>query len=783
MTDTGIGASVRRTEDQRFLTGSGHYTDDFDRPGQAFVHLIRSPHPHAKIARVDTQAAQAAPGVVGIVTGADLAADGVGGVPCGFAPDGKQNAPPRPILATDRVRFVGEAVVAVIANSLDLAKDAADKVVIDYEPLPVVVTATDAAGDAAPLLHDEAPANICTDWQLGDKAATDAAFAGAAHVTTLKLVNNRKTAVAIEPRAALGDYDRARDELTLHTSSQIPHITRLLIAAFILGVPEAKLRVVAPDVGGGFGSKISQYPEEALVVWAARRFGRPVKWTAERSESMISDTHGRDHVTTAQLALDDAGKMIGLRVDTTANLGAYLSTFGALSCTYLYGVVLSGLYAIGAIHCAVRAVFTNTVPIDAERGAGRPEATFLVERLVDMAARELGIEPAKLRRRNLIQPDAFPYQTPVVVAYDSGDYPKLLEAGLKHADHAGFAARREQSRARGMLRGIGISAYVEACGLAPSAVAGAIGASVGLYETAELRFSLTGSVQVMAGTMAQGQGHQTTYAQIVSSRLGIPLERIEVSEGDTDRVQWGHGTYGSRSLAVGGSAVAIACDRVIEKARVLAAHMLEAAEDDVTFGDGKFTIAGTDREKTLDEVVMAAGLAHNVPAGFEPGLDQRSSYDPTNFTFPAGCHVCEVEIDPETGKTTIVKFTAVDDFGELVNPMIVEGQVHGGIAHGVGQALLEEIVYDTSGQPLSGSLMDYMIPRADDLPSFAVDYQVTPCPHNPLGVKGCGEAGAIAAPAAVINAVADALDVDHIDMPATPQRVWQALQHAPQAAE
>ncbi|HSR72326.1 MAG TPA: molybdopterin cofactor-binding domain-containing protein, partial [Kiloniellales bacterium] len=559
------------------------------------------------------------------------------------------------------------------------------------------------------------------------------------------------------------------DSYTLYTTSQNPHITRLLLAAFVMQIPEQKLRVVSPDVGGGFGSKIPHYPEEALVTWAARKVGRPVKWTADRSESFLTDAHGRDHVTRAELALDQDGKFLALRVHTTANIGAYLSTFGALSTTYLYAPVLSGQYTIGAIHCGVTIVFTNTAPIDAERGAGRPEATYLLERVVEKAARELGIDPVELRRKNFIPPDAFPYQTPVVLAYDSGDYGASLDEALKLADVAGFAARKAEAENRGKLRGIGYSTYIEACGVAPSNIAGAIGAGVGLYESAEIRFGITGTATVLTGTHAHGQGHETTFAQLVADRLGLPIENVDVVHGDTGRVQWGHGTYGSRSLAVGGSAIALACDKAIEKGKKVAAHLLEASEADIEFKDGNFTVSGTDKSKSFAEIVAAAMVPHNFPLDeMEPGLDQRYFYDPKNFTFPAGCHICEVEVDPDTGSIEVVNWTAVDDFGRIINPMIVEGQVHGGIAHGVGQAMLENCVYDSeSGQLVTGSYMDYCLPRADNVPAFKLGFTETACVHNPLGVKGCGEAGAIAAPPALINAVTDALGIQDMDMPAT----------------
>ncbi len=779
----GIGAPVRRKEDFRFITGAGRYTDDISQVGQAHACFLRSEHGHARIRSIDTEAARAMPGVLAVLTGEDVAADGLGPIPCGFAPDGKQNAPPRPALARERVRFVGDLVAMVVAERPEQARDAAEAILADYEPLPVCVDPARARDADAPLLHEEAPLNTCVEWQIGNADETGAAFARAAHVTRLELINNRKIPNAIEPRCSLAEHDRGTDSFTLYTTSQNPHLTRLLLAGFVLRIPEQKLRIVSPDVGGGFGSKIPHYPEEALVTWAARKLGRPVKWTAERTESFLSDAHGRDHVTTAELALDRDGHFLGLRVDTIANLGAYLSTFGALSATYLYATLLSGQYRIPGVHGRVTGVFTNTAPIDAERGAGRPEATYVVERLVDQAARELGLDRAELRRRNFIPPEAFPYQTPVALVYDSGDYRPLLEEGLARADYAGFPARRAATEARGRRRGIGLSTYIEACGLAPSNIAGAIGAGVGLYETAELRFSPTGSVTVLTGSQQQGQGHETSFAQVVAARFGIPLEQVEIVHGDTGMVQWGHGTYGSRSLAVGGSAIARACDRAIEKGKKVAAHLMEASEADIEFADGRFTVVGTDKQKAFGEVVLAAMVPHNFPLDeMEPGLDQRCFYDPANFTYPAGCHVCEVEVDPDTGVVTIVRFVAVDDFGILVNPMIVEGQVHGGVVHGIGQALYEGCRYEPeSGQLITGSYMDYVMPRADGVPSVEVGYRETPCPHNPLGVKGCGEAGAIAAPAAVMNAVIDAVGAE-VPMPATPETVWRALQCGPRRA-
>jgi len=776
--ETGIGASVTRKEDYRFLNGQGTYTDDINRPGQAYAVFVRSTVPHAKIRGVDTAAAKAVPGVVAVFTGADL--DGVGGVPCGFAPDGgPMNEPPRPVLAQGKVRFVGDMVAIVVAETLAQAKDAAELIAPDYATLPAVVSIAQAQAAGAATLHDFAD-NTCFEWGIGDAEATDAAFASADHVTTLELVNNRKCPNAIEPRAAIAEYDRGTDSYTLYTTSQNPHVIRLLMGAFVLNIPEHKLRIVSPDVGGGFGSKIPHYPEEIAVTWAAKQIGRPVKWTAERSESFLSDTHGRDHVTRAELACDKNGKFLGLRVQTTANMGAYLSTFGPLVPTYLYGTLMAGIYTTPAIRCDVKAVFTNTAPVDAERGAGRPEATFVVERLVEKAARELGLDPIELRRRNLIPPDAFPYQTPVVVQYDSGNYGPLLDRAVEIADVTGFAARRKESASRGRLRGIGYSAYIEACGVAPSQVAGLIGARAGLFESAEVRVHPTGSVTVYTGAHAHGQGHETTFAQLVSDRLGVPFENVDVIHGDTEKIPFGMGTYGSRSLAVGGSAIAKALDKIVDKGKKIAAHALEASETDIEFDSGEFRVKGTDKKVDFGSIALSAYVPHNYPLEtLEPGLDESAFYDPANFTFPAGCHICEVEVDPETGKTKIVEWSAVDDFGRVINPMIVDGQVHGGIAHGVGQALLEGCVYDEeSGQLLTGSLMDYCIPRADDLPNIELEMTETLCPHNPLGVKGCGEAGAIAAPAALINAITDACGVPHIDMPATSSKVWAALQAA-----
>jgi carbon-monoxide dehydrogenase large subunit len=654
--------------------------------------------------------------------------------------------------------------------------------------LPAVTDATQALKPGAPQLFDEAKGNLCYDWHLGDKAAVDAAFAKAAKIAKIDLINNRLIANAMEPRAALGEFNRATGEYTLYTTSQNPHVIRLLMGANVLHVPEAKLRVIAPDVGGGFGSKIYHYAEEAIVTWAAAKVNRPVKWTAERSESFMSDAQGRDHATHGELALDKDGKFLALRVSTVANLGGYLSTFATAIPTWLYATLLAGVYTTPVIYCEVKAVFTNTVPVDAYRGAGRPEASYLLERLVDIAAHETGIDRAEIRKRNFIQKTAFPYQTPMAVQYDSGDYPGCLDAALKAADYAGFEKRRLASEKAGRLRGIGISTYIEACGIAPSAVVGSLGARAGLYEVGTVRVHPTGTITVLTGTHSHGQGHETTFAQVVADALGVPMESIEVVHGDTAMIPFGMGTYGSRSLAVGGSAILKAVDKIVAKSKKIAAHLLEAAEADIEFKDGKFSVAGTDRAKTLGEIALAAYVPHNYPIEtVEPGLDETAYYDPKNFTFPAGTHICEVEIDAQTGSVTVEKFTAVDDVGRVINPMIVEGQVHGGVVQGIGQALYEGCVYDASGQLVTGSFMDYCMPRADNLPAFAVGQHTTLCTHNSLGVKGCGEVGAIGSPPAVMNAVIDALKpygITHLDMPATPERVWRAIHSArsPRAA-
>ncbi|MGC4078033.1 MAG: xanthine dehydrogenase family protein molybdopterin-binding subunit [Rubrivivax sp.] len=771
-----IGQSVKRREDARFLTGRGRYTDDIVLPNQAYGVFVRSPHAHARILRLDTAAAAAAPGTLGIFTGEDFKA--VGGLPCGWLIhniDGSpMKEPKHPVLADGKVRYVGDRVALVVAETLDEARAAAALVEVEYEELPPVID-TAAVEDAGAAVHDEAPDNRCFVWQIGDAAGTDAAFAQATHVTTLAFRNNRLVPNAIEPRAANASYDPAGDDYTLYVANQNPHVERLLMCAFVLGIPEHKMRVVAPDVGGGFGSKIFLYGEETALVHATKVLRRPVKWTAERSEAFLSDAHGRDHLTTAELATDADGKFLALRVNTTANVGAYLSTFASCVPTILYATLLAGQYATPKICATVKAVFTNTAPVDAYRGAGRPEATYTVERIVETAAKELGLDPAELRRRNFIR--TFPYATPVGLTYDIGDYDATLDRAIELADVAGFAARRAASEAKGLKRGLGYACYIEACGIAPSSVAGALGARAGLFEAGEVRVHPTGKVTVFTGSHSHGQGHETTFAQVVADRLGIPLEDVTIEHGDTGKVLFGMGTYGSRSLAVGGTAIVKALDKVVAKGRKIAAHLLEAADGDVVFEDGQFKVAGTDRAIPFAQVALTAYVPHNFPHDkVEPGLNENAFYDPSNFTYPAGTYVCEVEVDPATGSVRIERFTAVDDFGNVVNPMIVEGQVHGGLAQGIGQALMEGCRYDeASGQLLTGSYMDYAMPRADDVPRFVVEtVPGTPCTHNPLGVKGCGEAGAIGSPPAVINAICDALGVKDVPMPATPHTVWQA---------
>ena len=783
--DSGIGAASKRREDLRFLTGGGRYTDDINLNGQAYVYFLRSDVAHGRIKSIDTKAASAMPGVVRIFTGADF--EGVGTIPCGWQVTDREGNPMKepahPILAQGKVRHVGDPIAAVVAESQAAARDAAEAIEVDIEELPAVIDMKKAVAAGAPKVHDDLADNLCYDWGFveDNRAAVDEAIKNAAHVTTLELVNQRLAPNAMEPRVAVGDYNKGTDESTLYTTSQNPHVIRLLMGAFVLGIPEHKLRVIAPDVGGGFGSKIFHYAEEAFCTFAAKAIKRPVKWTSSRSEAFMSDAHGRDHVTKIELALDKDNNFTAIRTETYANMGAYLSTFAPSVPTWLHGTLMAGNYKTPLIYVNVKAVFTNTVPVDAYRGAGRPEATFQLERVIDKAARELGVDPVELRRQNFVT--EFPYQTPVAVQYDTGDYNATMDKLMEMIDRKGFDARAAEAKKRGKLRGLGINSYIEACGIAPSQLVGQLGARAGLYESATVRVNATGGLVVMTGSHSHGQGHETSFAQVVADMIGIDENMVEIVHGDTANTPMGMGTYGSRSLAVGGSAMVSATEKIIAKAKKIAAHLMEASEADIELKDGQFSVAGTDKSVAWGDVTLAAYVPHNYPLDeIEPGLEETAFYDPSNFTYPAGAYACEVEVDPDTGKVEIMAFAAADDFGNIVNPMIVDGQVHGGIGQGIGQALLEGVSYDENGQILSASYMDYAMPRADDLPFYKVDHSCqTPCTHNPLGVKGCGEAGAIGSPPAVVNAVVDALNrgghaVTHIDMPLSPHRVWQAMQ-------
>src|SRR5713226_8993724 len=772
-----FGKAIKRREDPRFITGRGTYVDDVKLPGMTYAAFVRSPHAHARIKAIDSARATKVPGVLAVYTGQDVR---VGGLPCGWMLPGIK-VPTRPALAQGKARYVGEPVAVVIGETAYAAKDGAEAVKITYEALPGVSDGKKAHQKGAPQLFDEIPSNECFYWTIGDKAATEAAFKSAATVVSQPLLNQRLIPNAMEPRACLASYSTATDELTLWVTSQNPHVHRLLMAAFVLTIPETKMRVIAPDVGGGFGSKIFVYNEEVVVSWAARALKRPLKWTAERRESFLNDAHGRDHVTEAEMAFDRDGKVTGLRVKTHANLGAYLSTFAPLIPSYLYGPLLSGVYKIPAIFCEVWGMLTNTAPVDAYRGAGRPEATYLLERLMDRAARQLKLDPAELRRKNFIPAftDGTPYQTPVAFAYDSGNYEPALRRALELVGYEQTRKEQAAGRRSGKYIGIGVSTYIEACGPAPSAVAGSLGAGAGLWESGQVRVDPTGTVTVFTGSHSHGQGHETTFAQIVADELGIPMEQVEVVHGDTGRIPFGMGTYGSRSACVGGSAIVKCLDKIKEKGRKIAAHLLEAGEQDLVFQGGAWSVKGSpDKKKAWGEVALMAYLAHNIPQGMEPGLEATSFYDPVNFTFPFGTHIAVVEVDPETGAVKILKYVAVDDVGRVINPMIVDGMVHGGIAQGIGQALWEHGVYADDGQLVTATMMDYAMPKADALPSYVTDRTVTPSPINPLGVKGAGETGTIASTPAIANAVIDALEpfgLTHLDIPLTPQKIWKAV--------
>jgi len=786
MADGGIGSATKRREDVRFLTGRGKYADDFIPQNTSYAAFARSQVANGTINSVDTSAAKAMPGVLAVFTGEDFAE--VGGNPAGWLINNRDGTPmkepKRPVLAHGKVRHVGDAYAAVVAETLEQAMDAAEAIEADIDEHDAVINMKAAVANSETRVHDELTDNLCFDWGWieDNRDTTDAAIKAAPHVTTLELVNNRLVPNALEPRCSIGEYDPGTGDYRLTTTSQNPHLTRLLISAFVLGIPENKLTVHAPDMGGGFGSKIYHYGEEALVLSAARSLGRPVKWTASRSESFLTDAHGRDHVTKIELATETDGTFIAFRTETYANVGAYLSNFSTVTPTFLHGTLMAGNYTVPNVYVNVKAVFTNTAPVDAYRGAGRPEASFSLERVIDKCARELDIDPIAIRRKNFVKPDQYPFASAAGLEYDSGNYDALMDGLEGLADLAGFEARRAESAERGMLRGLGINSYIEACGIAPSNLVGVLGSRVGLYDAATVRVNATGNIAVMVGAHSHGQGHETAFPQVVADMLGIDPASVEIVHGDTSKIPFGMGTYGSRSLAVCGSAVYRATEKIIKKATLIAAHMMESDADKVAFNDGVFTVEGTNKSVGFGDVALKAYIPHDYPIeDIEPGLEETAFYDPANFTYPSGAYACEVEVDPETGKVTICSMVAMDDFGTVVNPMIVSGQVQGGLAQGIGQALLENAVYDENGQLLSGSLMDYAMPRADDLPNLVVDHSnATRCTHNPLGVKGCGEAGAIGSPPTVVNAVIDALnraglDVAHIDMPMSPARVWAAM--------
>lgn len=769
----GVGQPITRKEDERFLKGTGRYTGDIVLPNQAYAVFVRSPHAHAHVRRLDTRHAERAPGVIAVFTGRDVEAAGLGQLCChylgllGRAGGGEKLAhvPARPLLARERVRHLGDGVAMIVAATPAQARDAAELVAADYDVRPAVAGVREAARPGATAVWDDVPDNVCFAWENGDRQATDAAFASAHAVVAIELINNRVAGVSLEPRAAIGAYDPASGRLTLYASTQGAHVVRNTLAEDVFRIPADRIRVLTPDVGGEFGLKLHTYVEYALVLWAAQKIGRPVKWVSDRAEAFISDTHGRDNVSRAELAFDPSGRALALRVETLANMGAYISSAAPIVPTYACRGIQLGVYAIPVAHVLVKGVYTHTVPVDAYRGAGRPEAIYLIERLMDRAARELGIDPVELRRRNFIAPARMPYATPLGLTYDSGDFATVLERTIALADWKNVAARRAETRGRGKLRGVGIAYYIEKSGDP------AIGP-----EAAVIRFDQDDVVRVAIGTQATGQGHETAFAQLLAERLGVPFAKVVVDQGDTDLLPAGGGSGGSRTLMVGGSALALAADDVIRRARAAAADHLEVAVSDVVFADGAFAVAGTDRRLRLFEVAAAFRKS-----GAGEGLWGRGDFNPPAPTFPNGCHICEIELDPETGAYAVVAYAVVDDFGRIINPLLVEGQVHGGIAQGIGQAMIEEARYDAAGQLLTGSLMDYALPRAFDLPAPAVRWHEVLTPNNPLGVKGAGKSGAIGAPPALVNALLDALrdhGVDHIDMPATPDRIWRAMASA-----
>ena len=785
-----FGSGIRRREDPRLITGSATYTHDITLPGMAHAAMLRSAHAHARITRIDTAAAQAAPGVLAVYTGADI--EGVlQPVPCAWLlPDSELKIAPYPCIAKDVVRYTGDIVAAVVAETPYQAQDAVELIEVEYEPLPVVTDPRQAAGEDAPKLHaadingDEIPGNQAFHWVVAGGEDVDAAFAAAEAdgiVIRDRILQQRLIPNAMEPRGAVAQYNRATGELTLWNTTQNPHIVRFLCSV-VTGVPEDRLRVIAPEVGGGFGSKIAAYPADFVTVFCSKALGRPVKWIETRSENYQATTHGRDHVQEVELAATKDGRITGLRCTVYAGMGAYLSTAAPGIPTILHGLMLSGCYTVPALREDVYGVYTNGVPVEAYRGAGRPEATFMLERLIDMLANALDMDPADVRRKNFIPKFDDGHEVVTTLNYDSGDYPGALE---KLLDHTGYKALREKQKAGpsdGRYLGLGLASYVEICGLGPSQVAGAIGFQGGLWESAIVRFHPTGKVHVFIGASPHGQGEETTFAQIVASEIGVAADDVKIFHGDTDSTPMGWGTYGSRTTAVGGAALAVAVRKIRDKAKVLAAHLLEASVEDMDYDDGRFFVKGSpDKAKTIQDIALMANVAWNLPEGMEAGLEATTFYDPPNFVFPYGAHLAVVEVDAGTGQVELTGYTALDDCGPQINPTIVEGQVHGGIVQGVGQALWEGAAYDENGQLVTGSMLDYALPRADRLPELDVISTVTPSPHHPLGVKGIGEAGTIASTAAVYNAVMDALrplGVKRVDMPFTPERVWRAIQEA-----
>ncbi len=773
-----VGASIKRKEDPRFIQGKGGYVANVSLPNMTYLAIKRSPYAHARIKSINTAKAKKLAGVVEVFVAKDLIDGGVGKLPCGWnVPDIK--VPDRWPLTPDKVRHVGDGVAAVVAESPYIAADALDLIEVDYEPLPAVTDAKKCTEPGAPLVHDQCPGNLSYTWGIGDKAATEQGLKDAEHVVELELVNQRLIPTAMEPRACAAQWNAATGDMTVWTTSQNPHPIRLLLSAFTLGIPEHKLRVISPDVGGGFGSKIFHYPEEIITPWVARKVNRPVKWVATRTEASMTDSQGRDHVTTCKLGLKKDGTITAIHVQTWANQGAYISTFAPLIPTALYLTLLSGLYKVKGIWGEMWGTITNTVPVDAYRGAGRPEASYVLERLVDIAAKELKLDPIALRRKNFIPKAEFPYQTPVAFLYDSGDYGALFDKLEQMAGYNEMRQQQAEARKQGRLVGIGISGCIEASGPAPSKVAGSLGSAVGFWESAKMRVHPSGKVQLFTGSHSHGQGHETTFAQVVADELGVPMEDVEIVHGDTAAIPFGMGSYGSRSIAVGGAAIVKSAEKIRKKMIKIAAHQLEAAEEDIVYDRdaGKLYVKGSpDKSKSIFDVSLASYTAHNLPDGLEPGLEETSFYDPSNFTFPNSAHCALVEVDKDTGETKILRYVAVDDVGKVINPMIVDGQIVGGIVQGVGQALTEQGVYDANGQLITLNLMEYAVPRADMFPMFETSRIETASPHNPLGVKGAGEMGTIAATVTVANAVLDAIGARHIEMPLTPAKVWKAMQ-------